>query len=284
MDSKQDLKPDTSAARTALWRLLHVELDAPPPVLADMIGAQLLSPEPGWRERPDMDPEGTKPFRAAIVARARFVEDYVLREAERGVSQYVILGAGLDTFAQRHANERIVSVYEIDQPGASAWKRNRLAELGLPWPSWLKFVPVDFEQDQDWRAALRASGFDERRPAVFASLGVSMYLTKAATADLFQKIADLAPGSTLIMTFMRPIENYDPALRIALERASIGAKAAGTPWISLYEPDSILQMVHQAGFRNARHLAAAQWAASYFSGRSDGLAPAEAEELVIASI
>ncbi|MCT6533019.1 class I SAM-dependent methyltransferase, partial [Staphylococcus aureus] len=88
---------DSTAARVALWRALHVEADSLPHVLDDIIGLKLLAPDESWRSRGDMDPQFTRPFRASIVARARFIEDLVVEQAARGVSQYVILGAGLDT-------------------------------------------------------------------------------------------------------------------------------------------------------------------------------------------
>ena len=97
----QPAAPDPTAVRVALWRALHVELDPPPHVLHDLVGLSLAAPEEGWRRRPDMDPLATRLFRPSIVARARFIEDLVLEQAQRGVQQYVILGAGLDTFAQR---------------------------------------------------------------------------------------------------------------------------------------------------------------------------------------
>src|SRR5437868_2165902 len=93
--------PDSTAVRVALWRAIHVQLDPRPHVLEDEIGLRLAAPDEGWRSRPDMDPQGTSPFRASIVARARFIEDLVVERAGHGVRQYVILGAGLDTFAQR---------------------------------------------------------------------------------------------------------------------------------------------------------------------------------------
>src|SRR5215471_10681733 len=91
MNDKQDPAPDSTAARVALWRALHLEADAPPAVLEDRIGLQLLAPDENWRSRGDMDPQFTRPFRASIVARARFIEDLVIEQAGRGVSQYVIL-------------------------------------------------------------------------------------------------------------------------------------------------------------------------------------------------
>ena len=102
-----------------------------------------------------MDPQFTRPFRASIVARARFIEDLVVEQAGRGLSQYVILGAGLDSFAQRRPEiASRLSVFEIDPPGPQAWKRQRLIELGFGVPDWLRFVPVDFEAGGNWRDEL----------------------------------------------------------------------------------------------------------------------------------
>lgn len=150
---REDDAPDSTAARVALWRALHVELDAPPHVLTDEIGLQLLAPAPGWQQRGDMDPQFTRPFRASIVARARFIEDLVAEQAASGVRQYVILGAGLDSFVQRRPDMASrVTVFEVDQPAPQRWKQRRLVELGFGVPDWLRFVPVDFEAKQSWRA------------------------------------------------------------------------------------------------------------------------------------
>jgi methyltransferase (TIGR00027 family) len=102
-----------------------------------------------------MDPQFTRPFRASIVARARFIEDLVVEQAGRGLGQYVILGAGLDSFAQRRPEiASRLRVFEIDQPGRQKWKRQRLIELGFGVPDWLRFVPVDFEASGSWRDGL----------------------------------------------------------------------------------------------------------------------------------
>jgi methyltransferase (TIGR00027 family) len=155
------VEPDSTAARVALWRSLHVEIDAPPHVLEDQFGLKLLAPNQGWHHRGDMDPQFTRPFRASIVARARFIEDLVVERADQGLSQYVILGAGLDSFAQRRPEiTSHLKVFEIDRPGPQAWKRQRLIELGFGVPDWLRFVPIDFEQGRSWRDGLVAAGFD----------------------------------------------------------------------------------------------------------------------------
>src|SRR5579875_3208162 len=145
MYDERTAAPDSTAVRVALWRALHVEIDPPPHVLDDEIGLQLAAPDEGWRRRPDMDPQGTARFRAAIVARARFVEDVVTEQAGRGVRQYVLLGAGLDTFAQRRPDvASTLQIFEVDQPNHQAWKRQRLIEAGYGIPDRLRLVPVDF--------------------------------------------------------------------------------------------------------------------------------------------
>lgn len=275
--------PDNTAVRTALWRALHVLADPPPHVLEDTVGLQLVAPDAAWRERGDMSPF-TRPFRASIVARARFVEDLLAEEVTRGVAQYVILGAGLDTFAQRRTELAArIRVFEVDAPETQAWKERRLAELGLGVPSSLAFVPVDFERGEAWIERLAAAGFERARPAVVSSLGVSMYLTREAIASTLRDAASLAPGSTFVMSFMLPIERAEPAVRPGIEAAERGARAAGTPWRSFFEPEAMLALAREAGFREATHVSADALTERYFEGRADGLRlPSHSEELLVA--
>ncbi len=276
-------RPDGTAVRTALWRALHVEADPPPHVLEDVVGLKLAAPEDGWRDRPDMSPF-TRPFRASIVARGRFIEDLVAEEASRGVGQYVILGAGLDTFAQRRAElaSRLV-VFEVDRPGPQAWKRRRLVELGFGVPPFLRLVPVDFEARDGWWERLAAAGLDARRPAIVASTGVSMYLTREANAALLRRAAALAAGSTLAMSFLLPFELAPPEVRPGLQRAADGARASGTPFVSFFTPAELIALAREAGFREVQHVSAAALAERYFAARTDGLRPPEnSEELVVA--
>jgi methyltransferase (TIGR00027 family) len=284
MPDMQMVAPDNTAVRTALWRALHVEVDSPPHVFEDEVGLKLAAPDDGWRNRPDMSPF-TRPFRASIVARARFVEDLVMEQAARGVGQYVILGAGLDTFAQRRPElASRLRVFEIDQPGPQEWKRQRLADLGLGIPPFLRLVPVDFEAGDTWWERLAASGFDSGRPAVVASTGVSMYLTRDAIAATMRRVAALASGSTLAMSFMLPIELVDPEVRFGVERAAEGARASGTPFISFFTPTEMLALARDAGFKEVRHVSAAMLAQRYFSGRTDGLRPPNnSEEILVAT-
>ena len=285
MRDKQAVAPDNTAVRVALWRALHVEVDARPHVLEDEVGLKLVAPDDGWRGRGDMDPQGTSLFRASIVARARFIEDLVAEQAGRGVGQYVILGAGLDTFAERRPEiaSRLL-VFEVDQPGPQAWKRQRLIELGFGVPDWLRLVPVDFEAGDPWWPRLAAAGFDAGRPAVVASTGVSMYITKDAVAAMLRQVAALAPGSTFAMTFLVPLELASSEVRPGLQMAERGARASGTPFLSFFTPSEMLTLAREGGFRDLRHVSARDLTEQYFAGRADGFRPPESgEELLVAS-
>jgi methyltransferase (TIGR00027 family) len=276
--------PDSTAVRVALWRAMHVQLDPPPHVLDDVVGLELADPEADWRSRGDMHPEGTKTFRAAMVARARFVEDLVEERAAAGVEQYVLLGAGLDTFAQRRpVLASRLRVFEIDRPEPQAWKRRRLVDLGYGVPEWLRLVPVDFEVGASWLDELVAAGFDATRPATVASTGVSMYLTKDATIETLRDIAALPPGTTFAMSFLLPVELVDAVDRPGLQRAEQGARASGTPFVSFYAPDELLALARDAGFRDARHVSGPSLGARYFGERGDGLRPSSGEDVLVAT-
>lgn len=276
-------EPEPTAVRVALWRAMHVQVDARPHLLEDEVGLRLVDPDPSWRERPDMEAEFTRPFRASIVARARFVEDLVVEQRGRGVAQYVILGAGLDSFAQRRPETAsTMRVFEVDRPEPQAWKRQRLLELGYGLPEWLRFVPADFETDGSWWTALMKSGFDAAAPAVVVSTGVSMYLTHEALGATLRQVAALASGSTLAMTYLIPIEAADPAERPGREAAERGARASGTPFLSFFTGPEIVALARESGFKEAEHVPAAALNARYFAGRGDGLRLPSSEEFLIA--
>jgi methyltransferase (TIGR00027 family) len=278
-------EPDSTAVRVALWRAVHLLSDPPPHILEDGIGLRLADPADGWRARGDMDPRGTRRYRAGVLARARFIEDLVVERLAEGVGQYVLLGAGLDTFAQRRPDlaDRL-RVFEVDRPEPQAWKRRRLAELGLGVPDRPHFVPVDFEAAGSWWDRLAAAGIDTVRPAVVASAGVSMYLTKEANAATLRTLASLAPGSTVVMTFQPPLDLLEPAERALRELAEKGARASGTPFISFYTPAEILALARSSGFGAARHVSAAMLNERYFAGRTDGLRTSSGEELLVATV
>ncbi|MFB8278800.1 class I SAM-dependent methyltransferase [Nocardia colli] len=276
--------PDNTAVRVALWRAMHVQVDPTPHVLTDEIGLQLVAPADGWRSRPDMDPVGTGRFRASMVSRARFVEDLVAEQADHGIAQYVILGAGLDTFAQRRPDiASRITIFEIEQPATQAWKRQRLIDLGYGIPDWLRLVPVDFEASESWWEQLISAGFDPARPAVVASTGVTMYLTKETNAANLRRLAQLAPGSTLAMTFLLPPDHLAGADRAGLRTSEKGARAAGTPFVSFYTSQEMLAVAEEAGFPDTQHVSGNALAERYFANRTDGLHPSSGEDFLVAT-
>ena len=202
---------------------------------------------------------------------------------DEDIGQYVLLGAGLDTFAQRHPDlSDRVRVFEIDQPGPQEWKRRRLDALGYGVPDHLRLVPVDFDAAQDWWPALLNAGFDADARSLTSSSGVSMYITKEATATTLRRLATVAPGSVVAMTYMLPIELAPPEDQPGLEGAARGAAASGTPWISFFEPDEIVALAVEAGFTDARSIATDELTAPYFADRSDGLRAAGGEAILLA--
>jgi methyltransferase (TIGR00027 family) len=230
-----------------------------------------------------MHPDGTRAFRASIVARARYLDDLVVGRAAEGVGQYVILGAGLDTFAQRHPDVA-VRIFEVDQPGTQEWKRRRLTEIGYPPGENLQFVPVDFEGGDAFPDALRVNGFDTDRLTVVSSMGVSMYLTKEATETMLRQVAALAAGSVLAMTFMLPLDLVDVAERPMQESVEAAAAGSGTPFISHYTPDEISERCCAAGLSVVQHVSPDDLTARYFARRPDGLRPPSAEHLIVATV
>jgi methyltransferase (TIGR00027 family) len=252
-----------------------------PHILEDEIGLKLIAPPEDWQERPDM--KFTKRLRASIIARARFIEDLIIEQSTQEINQYVILGAGLDTFALRRPDiASRLRVYEIDQPDTLAWKQQRLIALSFNIPEYLHFVPVNFETSSWWEQLLKA-GFDMSKPAVVACTGVSLYLTKEAIVSTLNQIAKLAPGSKLAMTFYLPIEFLDEEDKSLMEMSMKGARAAGTPMVSFFTPDEILDLAREAGFKDAKTISTRDMEELYFKSRTDDLLPASGEVFLLAT-
>jgi methyltransferase (TIGR00027 family) len=279
--AKKIIEPDNTAVRTALWRALHMQVDAKPHILEDDIGLKLIAPPHGWQQRPDM--RFTKRLRASIVARARFVDDLIIEQSKQGISQYVILGAGLDTFAQRQPTiASKLQVYEIDQPDTLSWKQQRLIELGFGVTDNLHFVPVNFETASWWEELLKA-GFEISKPAVVVCTGVTLYLTKQSIISTLIHIATLAPGSTLAITFYLPIKLLDEEDKPMQEIAEKGARAAGTPFVSFFAPEEVLALARETGFKETKTISTKDMEQLYFANRTDSLLPASGELFLVAT-
>ncbi len=281
--NKQIPGPDNTAVRTALWRAMHVQVDAKPHILKDEIGLKLVAPDVDWRQRPDMHPQFTKRLRASIVVRARFIEDLIIEQNGKGISQYIILGAGLDTFAQRRPDiASKLQIFEIDQPATQTWKQHRLTELGFGIPQQLHFVSVNFETSSWWQQLLK-EGFDIGKPAVVACTGVSLYLTRVAIISTLKQIATFAPGSKLAMTFYLPMELIDEEDKPLQQIAEKGAREAGTPFVSFFDPNEILTLAREAGFKEAKTISTKNLEQLYLKDREDHLLPASGEVFLLAT-
>lgn len=276
------LQPDNTAIRTALWRAMHVLTEAPPYIIDDTIGLDLVRPEKGWQERPDM--KYTKRLRASIVARARYIEDAANEWVQKGISQYVLLGAGLDSFAQRNPQLLTqLTIYEIDQPKTIEWKKQMLLKNGYSIPTHLRFVPVNFEKTSWWDELLN-NGFDKNRPAFISCTGVTLYLTKEAIRETLKKMSLLAPGSALAIAFYLPLNQLDEEDQQMQERANKGAEASGTPFISFLSVEEVASLAHEAGLENAQVISTVDLTKKYFENRSDHFIPASGEVFLIAEI
>ncbi len=275
-------QPDNTALRTALWRALHVLIDDKPHVIEDKIGYELIKPEKDWQERPDM--KYTKRLRASIVARARFIEDVAKEEIEKGVKQYVLLGAGLDSFAQRNtAISSQVNIYEIDQPDTLAWKEEKLIENGYRIHDNLHFVVVDFENSSWWDELLE-KGFEVNLPTFVSCTGVTLYLTKDAINDTLKKMASLASGSTIAIAFYLPLEQLDEEDKPLLEMAIKGAAASGTPFVSFFSVEEIVKLADEIGLKDIQTVSTKDMTERYFKERADNLIPASGEFFLLARI
>lgn len=273
-------QPDNTALRTALWRALHVLTDDKPYIIEDKVGYNLIKPEKDWQERPDM--KYTKRLRASIVARARFVEDLAKEQIAKDVKQYVLLGAGLDSFAQRNTEiSSQVDIYEIDQPGTLAWKEEKLIENGYKITNNLHFVPVDFETSSWWRELLN-KGFDTEQTAFVSCTGVTLYLTKEAIIDTLKKMTLLASGSTIAIAFYLPLEQLDEDDKPMQEMAIKGAASSGTPFISFFPVDEIEKLAKEIGLKDIQTVSTKDMTDKYFKGRTDNFVPASGEFFLVA--
>lgn len=273
-------QPDNTALRTALWRALHVFTDEKPYIFEDKVGFNLIQPETDWQERPDM--KYTKRLRASIVARARFVEDLVKEQIVKGVKQYVLLGAGLDSFAERNTEINTqVDIYEIDQSETMAWGKKKLIESGFKIPDNLHFVSIDFETSS-WWAELTSNGFDPGQKAIVSCTGVTLYLTKDAIYDTLQKLSTLASGSMIAIAFYLPMEHLDKIDQPMHELATKGAAASGTPFVSFFSGEEIIKLAEITGLKEIQIISTKDMTEKYFKNRTDNLIPASGEFFLVA--
>lgn len=278
-----------TAEATAAMRAAHQVFDAPPLVLKDEVAAQLLLPgrlqglATGsllLRQRralrgllgawlPPRAPVASRRLRAQIVVRSRYTEDCLAATRERGVEQYVVLAAGLDTFALRQPPGGL-RVFEVDQPSTQADKRRRIERSGLLVPENVEFVGIDFERET-LSEALDKSGFDETAPCFLSWLGISYYLTRPAIEAVFDFVATTAPGSEMVLDFWSADPAVPPGDLTLLRGVQIGVGGQGEPMKSFFSPQELAELAESRDLRVLESLDAVRADARYLPDRHDGL-------------
>ena len=280
--------PSRTAIGTAVHRAAHLLLDEDPKILVDPFGrafAGHASDAAMLHALASTEMIEFPRMRAVFTLRSRHVEDELAAAIIRGIDQYIILGAGLDSFAKRRPDlVGSLDVFEVDPPASRAWKRARVAELGIAVPTHLHHVSIDFER-QTLGEGLADSIVDFGKPAFLSLLGVTQYLTPDATLRTLRDVAaTTAPGSELVFQFVVP-----PATLARNEAALVTAfaernGAAGEPWLSYFEPAEMERHLLVAGFGRVVHFGPEEATERYLRGRGDGLCMPAYFHMIKASI
>jgi methyltransferase (TIGR00027 family) len=267
----KDGKPSRTAETTAMLRAAHQLLDDPT-VLYDPLALRILGPtlEADLRADPfQYNDSFRRSLRGHFAIRNRFVEDEVLRGMTSGIQQYVLLGAGLDTFAYRSPHLRKgLRVFELDHPSTQQWKRQRLAEAEIDLPEGLSFVSLDIE-DGNLGRSLTEAGFDVGRPACFSWLGVTPYLSDEAIMETLRFVVTLPRGSSITFDFR--FRSSDPVERAIDHEAQEMVSALGEPFVSIFDPSDLRRRVLAEGFGEVEAWLPQYLADRYLACRNDGL-------------
>jgi methyltransferase (TIGR00027 family) len=266
----QDARPSRTALRVALRRAAHQLYDARPLVFDDPIAVSILGDSYAEElrrtpTRPD------RPFsvalRAFLVARSRYAEDNLARAISQGVTQYLLLGAGLDTFAHRNPYPDL-RVFEVDHPATQQWKRGLLETGDMPTPANLTYVPVDFER-QSLPEQLYSVGFSSRKATLFAWLGVVPYLTLEAFRFTMNFIAAQPHGTGVVLDYSQPRAALPFLEKLAHDSLASRVQLAGEPFQLFFTPSEIAAELTL--FHHLEDLGSSEINARYFTGRTDNL-------------
>jgi methyltransferase (TIGR00027 family) len=214
----------------------------------------------------------SRALRAFIAVRSRYAEDQLERAVESGVRQYVVLGAGLDTFAYRNPFQAAgLKVFEVDHPATQEWKRAQLRAAGIAIPPEMTFAAVDFERES-LADGLHRTAFHRDRPAFLSWLGVTPYLSRPAFDATLQFIASMPSSSGVVFDFALVRRLLSPIQQQALDALSARVARAGEPFQLFFDPAELAADLARLGFGNIEDLGSDEINARYFAGRADGLA------------
>jgi methyltransferase (TIGR00027 family) len=269
-----DKQPSRTALATAYLRAAHQLLDAAPRVLEDPLAVSVLGDGASDRIRDDAAryrSPGARALRARVVLRTRFAEDRLAKAVRRGVCQYVLLGAGLDTFAFRQPSwARSLRIVEIDHPDTQGFKRAMLAQAHLETPSNVAFGVIDFERES-LLEGLGHCGILPNRPTFFSWLGVTMYLSETSIDRALQSMGAFAAGSELVLTFLEPPDERPATAARSWHRLASRVAAAGEPFTSYLSRANVESKLRQAGYRVVGFLTPEEAESLYFSPPSPDL-------------
>ena len=278
-------RPSRTSDIPAIMRALHQTRDEEPKILADPIAPRLIDIAglDAWLATMLNHPFAPQ-WRAGFLLRSRYAEDCLAEGVKRGLSQYLILGAGLDTFAYRQPEwAKAIAIFEVDHPATQSDKRERLAKSGIAPPDNLTFVPVNFETTS-LRDALRARHFAFDRATFCSWLGVTQYLTMAAIEATLDFILSLPTASEIVFSFILPPESLSGIEADAVATAAAKSAEVGEPWLSRFDPSGLASLLRRFGFSEVAHLTAEQAYERYLQGRRDGLAARRGEQLMRAVV
>jgi methyltransferase (TIGR00027 family) len=275
----QEGRASRTAERVAMRRAAHQLYDEAPLVFADPLALRILSEASRVELREREEVERTQPFargmRAFLCARSRFAEDALERAVANGVRQYLVLGAGLDTYGARsglpkHSVHPALRIFEVDHPATQAWKRACLEQSGVHVPTTVTFVPVDFERE-GLMERLRASGFDAGAPAFCSWLGVLPYLTREAAVGTLHALGSLPAGSGVAFDYSVARESLSLTQQAAYDWLADRVARAGEPFRLGFDPAELRQLLRECGFGQGEDLDSEAIVARYFAARTDGL-------------
>ena len=266
----KDGRPSRTAEGVATRRAAHQVLDHPT-IFDDPMALRIVGRRATDLERdPSQQTRAARALRAFMAVRSRFAEDELARAVDRGVRQYVVLGAGLDTFAYRNPYpSRRLRVFEVDHPATQAWKRAKLAEAGIDLPGDLTFAPVDFER-QALADGLATAGYDAAGPTFFSWLGVTPYLTGDGIRSTLRFIA-AAPGNTVAFDYSIAKSALGWGARVAYTALAARVATLGEPFRTTFEPAALVAELRAMGFTEIDDLLPESIDARYFAGRTDDL-------------
>jgi methyltransferase (TIGR00027 family) len=270
---KED-SPSATALRVAMRRAAHQIMDEPK-VFCDSLALRILGVENEATQQLDRKWLEQNPLesrlRAFLAARSRYAEDELHIAINRGIQQYVVLGAGLDTFAYRNPYpEGVLHVFEVDHPTTQTWKHTLLKKAGIPIPSTLTFSSVDFEIEP-LEEGLRRAGFDTRRCAFFSWLGVTPYITSSAVITTLRLVASMPVGSGIVFDYMVSPSLLNPTARQAFDGLAHRVALAGEPFQTFYDPSMVKSDLRAMGFGQIEDLGPEELNGRYFQGRTDDL-------------